>query len=212
MLNGIELQGARPSVLKLVLMEAKIVFTALILGLVFGSLMLCSLLFVYIKHKTFGLGGSVLTVFGVMLLGLSIWKTVEISITLEGEIEAKFEALEKRVEDVREIADSTTTKVEEIDKAQNLVIREITNVRSSVTPEGEIEVKFEALEKRVEDVREIADSTTTKVEEIDKAQNLVIREITNVRSSMYKIEDQIKYLEVPGGPAAEPPKDLSIRE
>ena len=141
-------------------MEAKIVFTALILNLVFGSLMLCSLLFVYIKHRTFGLGGSVLTVFGVMLLGISIWKTVEISVTLEGEIEAK----------------------------------------------------FEALEKRVEDVREIADSTTTKVEEIDKAQNLVIREITNVRSSMYKIEDHIKYLEVPGGPAAEPLKDLSIRE
>ena len=160
MLNGIELQRARPSALKLVLMESKIVFTALILNLVFGSLMLCSLLFVYIKHRTFGLGYSVLTVFGVMLLGISIWKTVEISVTLEGEIEAK----------------------------------------------------FEALEKRVEDVREIADSTTTKVEEIDKAQNLVIREITNVRSSMYKIEDHIKYLEVPGGPAAEPPKDLSIRE
>ena len=146
MLNGIELQGARPSVLKLVLMEAKIVFTALILGLVFGSLMLCSLLFVYIKHKTFGLGGSVLTVFGVMLLGLSIWKTVEISIT----------------------------------------------------PKGEIEAKFEALEKRVEDVREIGNSTITKVDEIDKAQNLVIREITNVRSSMYKIENHIKYLEVLG--------------
>jgi hypothetical protein len=159
-LNGIELQGAQPSVLKLVLMEAKIVFTALILGLVFGSLMLCSSLFVYIKHKTFGLGGAVLTVFGVILLGLSIWKTVEVSVKLEGEIEAK----------------------------------------------------FEALEKRVEDVREIADSTTAKVEEIDKAQNLVIREIMNVQSSMYKIEDHIEYLEVTGGSAAEPPKDLSIRE
>ena len=78
--------------------------------------MLCSLLFVFIKHKTFGIGGSVLTVFGVMLLGLSIWKTLEISVTAKGEIGAKFEALEKRVEDVREIANSTTTKVEEIDK------------------------------------------------------------------------------------------------
>ena len=141
-------------------MEAKIVFTALILGLVFGSLMLCSLLFVYIKHKAFGLGGAVLTVFGVMLLGLSIWKTVEIS----------------------------------------------------VTPKGEIDAKFEVLEKRVEDVREIADSTTAKVEEIDTAQNLVIREITNVQSSMYKIEDHIKYFEAPGGAVAEPSKDLSRRE
>ena len=55
-------------------MEGKILFIALILDIVFGSLMLCCLLFVYIKHKKFGLGGSVLTVFGVMLPGFSIWK------------------------------------------------------------------------------------------------------------------------------------------
>jgi hypothetical protein len=29
---------------------------------------------------------------------------------------------------------------------------------------------------------------------------------------MYKIKDHKKYLEVPGGTKAEPPKDLSIRE
>jgi hypothetical protein len=103
-------------------------------------------LFVYIKHKKFGLGGFVLTVFGVMLLGFSIWKTAEISVTLDAKIEAKFQALTKRVEDVREIANyttarvdevreiasSTTAKVEEIDKAQNLVIREIMNLQSSM--------------------------------------------------------------------------------
>jgi|GEM_PF-4754458 len=111
-------------------MEGKILFIALILGIVFGILMLCCLLFVYIKNKKFGLGGSVLTVFGVMLLGFSIWKTAEISVTLEGNIEAKFEALTKRVEDVREIANSTTANVEEIDIAQNSVIREILNLQS----------------------------------------------------------------------------------
>ena len=74
-------------------------------------------------------------------------------------------------------------------------------VEISITPKGEIEAKFEALEKRVEDVREIGNSTITKVDEIDKAQNLVIREITNVRSSMYKIENHIKYLEVLGAVA-----------
>ena len=111
-------------------MEGKILFIALILGIVFGSLMLCCLLFVYIKHKKFGLGSSVLTVFGVMLLGFSIWKTADISVTLEGKIEAKFEALTKQVDDVREIANSTTAKVEEIDMAQNSVIREIMNLQS----------------------------------------------------------------------------------
>ena len=60
--------------------------------------MLCSLLFVFIKHKTFGIGGSVLTVSGVMLLGLSIWKTVEISVTAKGEIGGKLEALIQRTQ------------------------------------------------------------------------------------------------------------------
>ncbi len=193
-------------------MEAKIVFAALILGIVFGSLMLCSLLFVYIKHKKFGIGISVLTVFGVMLLGFSIWKTAEISSILEVEIEAKFQALTKQVEEVREIANSTTAKVEEIDKAQNSVIREITNVRGSIIPEGEIEEKFEAFTKRIEEVREIANSTTAKVEEIDKAQNSVIREIMNLQSFMYEIKDHTKYYEASQGPEAKPQNDFSVRE
>ena len=145
-------------------MEAEIVFAALILGIVFGSLMLCCLLFVYIKHTKFGLGSFVLTVFGVMLLGFSIWKTAEISVALDVKIEAKFQALTKRVEDVREIASSITANVEEIDKTQSLVIREIMNVQGSIVPEGEIETKFEALEKQVNEVRDIANATTIKVE------------------------------------------------
>ena len=193
-------------------MEGKILFIALILGIVFGSLMLCCLLFVYIKHKKFGLGSSVLTVFGVMLLGFSIWKTADISVTLEGKIEAKFEALTKQVEDVREIANSTTAKVEEIDKAQNSVIREIMNVRGSIIPEGEIEAKFETWTKRVDDVREIANSTTAKVEEIDMAQNSVIREIMNLQSFMSEIKDHTKYHEVPRRPEAKPQNDFSVRE
>ena len=174
-------------------MEAEIVFAALILGIVIGSLILCCLLFVYIEHKKFGLGGFVLTVFGVMLLGFSIWKTAEISVTLDAKIEAKFQALSKRVEDVREIANSTTAKVEEIDKTQNLVIREIMNVQGSIIPEGEIEAKFEALEKQVNEVRDIANSTTVKVEEIDQAQNLVIREVMSLQSSIYEIKVNTNY-------------------
>jgi hypothetical protein len=188
-------------------MEAEIVFAALILGIVIGSLMLCCLLFVYIKHKKFGFGGFVLTVFGVMLLGFSIWKITEISVTLDAKIEAKFQALTKRVEDVREIANSTTARVDEvreivssttakvegIDKTQNLVIREIMNVQGSIIPEREIEAKFEALKEQVNEVRDIANSTTVKVEEIDQAQNLVIREIMSLQSSMYEIKVNTNY-------------------
>lgn len=95
-----------------------------------------------------------------MLLGFSIWKTAEIPVTLEGEIEAK----------------------------------------------------FEAFTKRVDDVREIANSTTAKIEEIDKAQNSVIREIMNLQSFMYEIKDHTKYHEIPREPEAKPQNDFSVRE
>jgi prefoldin subunit 5 len=179
-------------------MEGKILFIALVLGIVFGSLMLCCLLLVYIKHKKFGFGSFVLTLFGVMLLGFSIWMTAEISVTLAGKIEANFQALTKQVGEIREVASSTTAKIEEIDKAQNSVIREIMNVKGSIIPEGDIEAKFEAL--------------TKQVEEIDKTQNSVIREIMNLQSYMYQIKDHTKYHEVPRRLESKPQNDLYVRE
>lgn len=78
-------------------MEYIILTVTLILGLLLGSIMLCTVLYVYIKRQIFGMGGSVLTTFGVLLLGLSLWKSVEVSVTSDGGIQAKFEALEKVV-------------------------------------------------------------------------------------------------------------------
>ena len=104
----------------------------------------------------------------------------------------------KQVGEIREVASSTTAKIEEIDKAQNSVIREIMNVKGSIIPEGDIEAKFEAL--------------TKQVEEIDKTQNSVIREIMNLQSYMYQIKDHTKYHEVPRRLEAKPQNDLYVRE
>ena len=49
------------------------------------------------------------------------------------------------------------------------------------------------MEKQVNEVREIANSTTVKVEEIDQAQNLVIKEIMSLQSSMYEIKVKTNY-------------------
>lgn len=62
---------------------------ALIAGIIVGSAMVLTVLLVYYKTQTFALGGSVLTVFGTILIGLSIWANVEVSIGMNGEIEVK---------------------------------------------------------------------------------------------------------------------------
>ena len=99
-------------------MEANLTTAALTLGLIFGSVMLGVTCIVYYKRQIFSLGGSVLTVFGVVLLGLSIWKTVDVSISPTGGIEAKFSAVERRIIDqVQKTGQVIEDRVEKTGKA-----------------------------------------------------------------------------------------------
>jgi hypothetical protein len=42
-----------------------------VFGLLLGAILLLASVYNFVKHRAFGLGGSVLTVFGTMLVGLS---------------------------------------------------------------------------------------------------------------------------------------------
>lgn len=66
---------------------------AFIVALVIGVTMLGAVCFVYVKHQTFGLGGTCLSGFGVILIGMSVWKTVDVSFDEKG-IKAKLEQVE----------------------------------------------------------------------------------------------------------------------
>lgn len=70
---------------------------AIITGMVIGSLTLLTVLIVYLRTQKFALGGSVLTVFGTILLGLSIWVNIEVSIGKNGVIEARFFQMESSI-------------------------------------------------------------------------------------------------------------------
>ncbi len=63
---------------------------AFIVGLLLGSGLLLSAVFVYVKRQIFGVGGIVLVVFGSFLIGLSIWTSFEISVNSDGTIKAKY--------------------------------------------------------------------------------------------------------------------------
>lgn len=101
-------------------MNSEITTLALFMGLVFGSIMLSAVCWVYVKHQHFGTGGSVLTIFGVVLLGLSVWKTVELSISPEGidarfsKIEEKIGAVERNVKQVESTNQEVRQKVNEV--------------------------------------------------------------------------------------------------
>lgn len=52
--------------------------SVLCVSLVFGSLSLGSTIWVYIKHRVFGFGGTILSITGIILIGMSVWKSIEI--------------------------------------------------------------------------------------------------------------------------------------
>ncbi len=63
----------------------------LTMGLVLGAVLLLAAVYVFVRHQKFGLGGGVLVAFGTVLLGLSLWQSVELSVGPEGGITAKFQ-------------------------------------------------------------------------------------------------------------------------
>jgi hypothetical protein len=85
-------------------MKNRITMAATILGLVLGSVMISTVCWTYAMHQQFGVGGAVLTVFGAILVGLSVWRTIDVSISPKGGVKAKFEQrfdrLEKSVQQV----------------------------------------------------------------------------------------------------------------
>lgn len=55
-----------------------IINIAIIIGMIIGSAMILVTLLVYFKHQKFSFGGTVLTMFGTVLIGLSIWANIEV--------------------------------------------------------------------------------------------------------------------------------------
>jgi hypothetical protein len=69
-------------------------------ALVLGGLMLVTVCGVFAIHQTFGLGGSVLTASGVVLVGMSIWRKIDVSVSEKG-FTAKLEKVETQVQEAR---------------------------------------------------------------------------------------------------------------
>ena len=67
-----------------------IIQITLIMGIILGTICLLAVVHNFVRHQNFGLGGVVLVAFGAMLLGLSIWQSVELSVDADGIVTAKY--------------------------------------------------------------------------------------------------------------------------
>lgn len=103
---------------------------ALVVGLLLGSLMIIAVCAAHLKDRSFGTGGGVLTLGGVLLIGLSVWSQAEISISGEG-VEARFKSIEQKVNDVEQKNQSVTQRLEVVD--QN--VKQVNEVSQAATEE-----------------------------------------------------------------------------
>jgi hypothetical protein len=76
---------------------------SLLSGIVVGTLMALSVVLTFVRNRHFGVGGFVISAFGVTLIGLAVWSKVLVTVSPEGNFEAKFEALEKTVNNLQVI-------------------------------------------------------------------------------------------------------------
>lgn len=75
-----------------------IVLITLIVALILGTLMIGSTIYVYVKKDKLRFGAIVMLVFGVILIGLSIWQTVSIQVSPNMGISASFESKLQKLE------------------------------------------------------------------------------------------------------------------
>jgi tetratricopeptide (TPR) repeat protein len=102
------------------------------LGILFGSIMLSTVCWVYLTRQEFGIAGAFLTVFGVVLLGLSIWKTIHVSVDSQGKVSAK---LEERVEQIQEDVRQVSQDAQDVKQDVQQVSQDVKELETIVVSE-----------------------------------------------------------------------------
>lgn len=104
---------------------------AFITGLILGSLAIISVCWVWVRSQVLGTGGGVLSFFGVLLVGLSVWSSASVEVSPEG-FRAEFERLQKEVNEVAVRSQQVSDEVQAVAEANNAISREIQVVAENI--------------------------------------------------------------------------------
>ncbi len=86
----------------------------IVVGLILGAVLVLAAVVVGIKKQGFAYGEILITAFGVVLVGLSLWSRVSLEL---GQFRAEFESLKEGVQEVAEAAAVVSAEVIKLDKA-----------------------------------------------------------------------------------------------
>ena len=134
--------------------------TAFIVGIILGTLTIGSAAYVWIRNQNFGMGGSVLSVVGLALVGLSIWSTVKIEVSAEG-LQAEFKRLESQLNTVAQANQEVTQEVKNVadtaqrSKEQFVELTRVLEERGTLDSEKKTEILKPVLEAPPIDVKRL---------------------------------------------------------
>ena len=103
-----------------------ITYATFILGIILGSGMLFAVIYNYIQKQIIPVGALVLTAFGTLLLGLSIWQSARITMGPEGNFSAEFERFKQEIVEEVDRKDAELKEEVRAEVKENLVLNERT--------------------------------------------------------------------------------------
>jgi hypothetical protein len=89
---------------------------AFLTGLVLGSVAIGAVSYVWVRQQKFGSGGGMLSVAGIILIGLPFWSSLRFEMTGTG-IRAEFERLRNEVQQVANATSATSEEVIKVARA-----------------------------------------------------------------------------------------------
>jgi Skp family chaperone for outer membrane proteins len=138
---------------------------ALILGLIIGTMMIFASVYVFLKYRIFSLGGSVLTVLGAVLLGMSIWQSIEVSVGPEGGFTAKFS------QDLGAATAEIKGKIAQIERKLQEITDDLASLRKRYP---EVRLSEEAASKRAAEERAFQENSKYSVLVFYKSQQQIV--------------------------------------
>src|ERR1700694_2265917 len=112
-------------------------------GLIFGCLIILAVLVVYLFNRKLDIGGIMFTLVGFLLVGLSIWKTLDLDLK-QGQLHVELRVLEQRN------SSSAGAPANLSPSVVSSVRYKVAVVNSSITiSDGDIESAVAALQKQV---------------------------------------------------------------
>src|SRR3989304_9691070 len=110
---------------------------AFLVGMVFGAVAIAAVCWVWVRKQTFGTGGIALSIVGVILVGLSVWKSVEVSYT-NGNLVVRLQKLEQRLGQVAEASSAVTQEVQKLTDRANQTREEFLKLTRTLQARGRL--------------------------------------------------------------------------